>query len=171
MIRGLRIWKRPLALALSLLAVWALWIGLSKAWNVVLLGFLAILIAAMFSFPVGWFSRLMPRALAVVLTVLLAFGVVGGMVALVTPVVVEQGKQVMEQVPDATRKAEAWLRRAQRDKTVRQLTNGKDVAGTLKAKVPEAVETVATLTPKAVGHVVELVSTFVLLIVLAAFLV
>lgn len=171
MTRGLRLWKRPLALALSLLAVWALWTGLVKAQNVVLLGFLAILIAAMFSFPVGWLSRLMPRAVAAVLTVLLTFGLVGGVVAITTPVVVEQGKQLMDELPDATRKAEAWLRRAQRDKTVRQLTNGKDVAGTLKAKVPQAVETVATLTPMMLGRVVELVSTFVLLVVLAAFLV
>ena len=109
--------------------------------------------------------------MAVLLTVLLAFGVVGGVVALATPVVVEQGKQLVEDLPEATKRAESWLRRAQRDKTVRQLTNGKDVAGTLKAKVPEAMETVATLTPKMVGHLVELVSTIVLLVVLAAFLV
>jgi len=171
MIRGLRLWKRPLALALSLLAVWVLWTGLVKAQNVVLLGFLAILIAAMFCFPVGWLSRVMPRAAAVVLTVVLTLGMVGGMVAIATPVVVEQGKQLANGLPEATRKAEAWLRRAQRDKTVRQLTNGKDVAGMVKAKVPEAMETVATLTPMALGHVVELVSTFVLLLVLAAFLV
>ncbi len=171
MIRGLRLWKRPLALALSLLAVWALWTGLVKAQNVFLLGFLAILVAAMFSFPVSWFSHLMPRAAAVVLTLLLTVGVVVGMVAIATPIVVEQGKQLVDGLPDATRKAEAWLRRAQRDRTVRQLTNGKDVAGMVKSKVPEAVETVATLTPQVVGHVVELVSTFVLLLVLAAFLV
>ena len=61
MIRALRAWKRPLAFALSLLVAWALWIGLVKAQNVVLLGFLAILIAVMFSFPVGWLSRLLPR--------------------------------------------------------------------------------------------------------------
>jgi len=41
----------------------------------------------------------------------------------------------------------------------------------LKAKVPEAVEAVATLTPMAAARVVELISTFVLLVVLAAFLV
>lgn len=171
MIRGLRIWKRPLAFALSLLVVWAVWTGLVKAQNVVLLGFLAILIAVMFSFPVGWLSRVLPRMVAVLLTVLLTFGLVGGVVALATPVVVEQAKQLMDDLPDAARKAEAWLRRAQRDRTVRQLTNGKDVAGTLKAKVPEAVETVATLTPMAAARVVELISTFVLLVVLAAFLV
>ena len=171
MIRGLRLWKRPLVLALSLLAAWAMWIGLIKAQNVFLLGFLAILLAAIFCFPVGWLSRVMPRAAAVVLTVLLTFGLVGGMVAIAAPVVVDQGKQLVDGLPDAARKAEAWLRRAQRDRTVRQLTNGKDVAGMMKAKVPQAVETVATLTPKALGHVVELISTFVLLIVLAAFLV
>lgn len=171
MTRGLRVWIRPLALALSLLAVWALWTGLVKAQNVVLLGFLAILISAMFSFPVAWLSRIIPRLAAVLLTVLLTFGLVGGMVALATPIVVDQGKQLMDNLPDAAHRAEAWLRRAQRDKTVRQLTNGKDVAATLKAKVPQAVETVATLTPMMLGRVVELVSTFVLLIVLAAFLV
>ncbi|HEY1907592.1 MAG TPA: AI-2E family transporter [Myxococcaceae bacterium] len=171
MTRGLRVWIRPLALALSLLAVWALWTGLVKAQNVVLLGFLAILVAAMFSFPVGWLSRVIPRLAAVLVTVLLTFGIVGGMVAVATPIIVEQGKQLMDGLPDAAHRAEVWLRRAQRDKTVRQLTNGKDVAATLKAKVPEAMETVATLTPMMLGHVVELVSTFVLLIVLAAFLV
>ncbi|HZW90082.1 MAG TPA: AI-2E family transporter [Myxococcaceae bacterium] len=171
MIRGLRIWKRPLAFALSLLVVWAAWIGLVKAQNIVLLGFVAILLAVMFSFPVGWLSRVLPRIVAVLLTVLLTFGLVGGVVSLATPVVVEQAKQLMDDLPDTARKAEAWLRRAQRDKTVRQLTNGKDVAGTLKAKVPEAVEAVATLTPMAAARVVELISTFVLLVVLAAFLV
>ena len=154
MIRALRTWKRPLAFALSLLVAWALWIGLVKAQNVVLLGFLAILIAVMFSFPVGWLSRLLPRAVAVLITVLLTFGLVGGMVALAAPLVVDQGKQLMDNLPEAARKAEAWLKRAQRDKTVRQLTNGKDVAGTLKAKVPQAVETVVTLTPGVAGHVV-----------------
>ena len=171
MIRGLRVWKRPLAFALSLLVVWAMWIGLVKAQNVVLLGFLAILVAVLFSFPVGWLSRVLPRMVAVLLTVLLTFGLVGGIVALATPLVVEQGKQLLDDLPDMARKAEIWLRRAQRDRTVRQLTNGKDVAGTLKAKVPQAVETVATLTPMMLGRMVELVSTFVLLVVLAAFLV
>jgi predicted PurR-regulated permease PerM len=171
MIRGLRLWKRPLALALSLLAVWALWIGLVKAQNVILLAFVAIVVATMFSFPVGWFSRVMPRAGAVVLTLLLTIGLVGGVFAVAAPVVTEQGKQLLDGLPDAARKAEAWLRRAQRDRTVRQLTNGKDVAGMVKEKVPQAMETVATLTPQVVGHVVELVSTVVLLLVLAAFLV
>jgi len=171
MIRALRTWKRPLAFALSLLVAWALWIGLVKAQHVILLGFLAILIAVMFSFPVGWLSRLLPRAVAVLITVLLTFGLVGGVVALATPLVVDQGKQLMDNLPEAARKAEAWLKRAQRDKTVRQLTNGKNVAETLKAKVPQAFETVVTLTPGIAGRGVELVSTFVLLVVLAAFLV
>ncbi len=171
MIRGLRLWKRPLALALSLLAVWVLWTGIARAHSVFLLGFVAILIAAMFSFPVGWLSRLMPRVLAVLLTLLLTLGLVGGMVAIATPVVLEQGKQLLDGLPEATKKAETWLRQAQRDKTVRQLTNGKDVAGMVKAKVPEAMQMVATLTPQFLGRVVELVSTFVLLLVLAAFLV
>ena len=171
MIRALRVWKRPLAFAVSLLIAWAAWSGLVKAQNVFFLGFLAILLAVMFSFPVGWMSRVLPRVVAVLLTVLLTFGVVGGVVAIATPVVVEQGKQLMDDLPDAAKRAEAWLRRAQRDRTVRQLTNGKDVAATLKEKVPQAVEAVATLTPMAAARVVELISTFVLLVVLAAFLV
>src|SRR5262249_24702364 len=108
---------------------------------------------------------------AVLITVLLTFGLVGGVVALATPIIVEQGKQLTDNLPQAAKRAEAWLRRAQRDKTVRQLTNGKDVAASLNEKVPQAVETVATLTPMMAGRGVELVSTFVLLVVLAVFLV
>ena len=52
----------------------------------------------------------------------------------------------MAELPDAAAKVERWLRHAQRDRTVKQLTNGKDVAGMVKDKVPDAVETVATFT-------------------------
>jgi predicted PurR-regulated permease PerM len=167
----LRLWRRPLALAISLLAVWALWTGLGKAQHVFLLGFVAILLAGVFHFPVGWLSRVMPRAAAVVLVVLVVLGSVAGVAALAAPVVVEQGKQLVALLPEATARAEKWMRRAQRDKTVKQLTNGKDVAGMMKQKVPDAVETVATLTVPMMGRLVEVISTFVLLLVLAGFLV
>jgi predicted PurR-regulated permease PerM len=100
----------------------------------------------------------------------LTFGAAGGAVALAAPVVVEQGKELLAALPDAATKAERWLRRAQRDRTVKQLTNGKDVAGMVKDKVPDAVETVATFTLPMVSRLVEWVSAFVLLVVLAAFL-
>lgn len=162
--------RRPLALAFSLLAAWAVWSGLVKAHVVLLLGFVAVLLAVVLAFPVRWLARLLPRPLAAVLVALLALGSAGGAVAFTAPVVVEQGKELLAGFPDAAAKAERWLRRAQRDRTVKQLTNGKDVAGMVKEKVPEAMETVATFTLPMVRHVVEGVSTFVLLVVLAAFL-
>jgi hypothetical protein len=141
-----------------------------KAQNVVLLGFLAILIAAMFSFPVGWFSTVVPARRRSC-----------------SPCSSRSASSAAwwpsPRPSWSSRASSCWMvcrgdeegrdvaAARQRDRTVRQLTNGKDVAGTLKAKVPEAMETVATLTPMMLGRVVELVSTFVLLVVLAAFLV
>jgi len=144
--------RRPLALAFSFLAAWAVWTALSKGWAVLLLGFVAVLLAVVLAFPVGWLARLIPRALAAFLMATLTLGAAGGLVALVAPVVVEQGKELLAGLPDATAKAERWLRQAQRDRTVKQLTNGKDVAGLVKEKVPEAMEKAATSTLPMAGH-------------------
>jgi predicted PurR-regulated permease PerM len=171
MAAGLRLWKRPLALAISLVAAWVLWRGVAEAREVLLLGFVAILIAAVFSFPVGWLSLFLPRAVAVVLVLLLTLGAIGGVVAVAAPVVVEQGKQLVASIPEVTQKAERWLRRAQRDQTVKQFTSGRDVAGMVRERVPGAVERVATLTLPMLGHIVAFLSTLILLLVLAGFLV
>jgi predicted PurR-regulated permease PerM len=167
---GLRVWKRPLALALALVGAWMLWLALARAHEIFLLGFLAILVASVFWFPVGWLSRLLPRAVGALLVVLVTVGAIGGLVAVAAPVVVEQAKELVASVPEATDKAERWLRRAQRDRTVKQLTNGKDVAGMVKNKVPDMVETLATFTVPMLGHVVAFISTAILLLVLAGFL-
>jgi predicted PurR-regulated permease PerM len=171
MAAGLRLWKRPLALAISLVAAWVLWRGVAEAREVLLLGFVAILIAAVFWFPVGWLSLFLPRAVAVFLVLLLTLGAIGGVVAVAAPVVVEQGKQLVASIPEVTQKAERWLRRAQRDQTVKQFTSGRDVAGMLRERVPGAVERVATLTLPMLGHIVAFLSTLILLLVLAGFLV
>ena len=148
-----------------------LWLGLARAHQIFLLGFLAILVASVFWFPVGWLSRLLPRGAAALLVVLVTVGAIGGLVAVAAPIVVEQGKELGSSIPDATDKAERWLRRAQRDRTVKQLTSGKDVAGMVKNKVPDVVERVATFTVPMLGQVVAFISTAILLLVLAGFLV
>jgi len=164
-------WKRSLALALALVSIWVLWLGLARAHQIFLLGFLAILVASVFWFPVGWLSRLLPRAAAALLVVLVTVSAIGGLVAVAAPIVVEQAKELGSSIPDATDKAERWLRRAQRDRTVKQLTSGKDVAGMVKNKVPDVVERVATFTVPMLGQVVAFISTAILLLVLAGFLV
>jgi len=171
MARGV-IFRRPLALAFSFLAAWAVWMALEKGWTILLLGFVAVLLAVVLGFPVRWLGHLrFPRPLAAVLVALLTLGAAGGFVALAAPVAVDQAKELVAGLPDAAAKVERWLRHAQRDRTVKQLTNGKDVAGMVKEKVPDAVETVATFTLPMTLHLLEWVSTFVLLVVLAAFLV
>jgi predicted PurR-regulated permease PerM len=171
MARGV-IFRRPMALAFSFLAAWAAWMGLQQGWTILLLGFVAVLLAVVLSFPVGWLAHLhLHRAVAAVLVALLTLGAAGGLVALAAPPVVDQAKELMTGLPDAAAKVERWMRHAQRDRTVKQLTNGKDVAGMVKDKVPGAVETVATFTLPMTLRVLEAVSTFVLLVVLAAFLV
>ena len=166
------IFRRPLALAFSFLAAGAVWVGLQKGWTILLLGFVAILLAVVLSFPVRWLAALrFPRPLGAVLVALLTLGAAGGLVALAAPPVVDQAKELVAGLPDAAARVERWIRNAQRDRTVKQLTNGKDVAGMVKEKMPGAVETVATFTLPMTLHLLEWVSTFVLLVVLAAFLV
>src|SRR5438093_2304214 len=79
----------------------------------VLLGFLGVLIGVVFSFPVGWLSRVMPRGLAVLLVLAALVGAVAGLAALAAPVLQREVDQLRERAPRAIEKAQGWLRRVQ----------------------------------------------------------
>src|SRR5205814_8501219 len=52
--------KRPIRVGIVLICVGAVIAALWLAREIVLLGFLGVLIAAVFSLPAGWLSRLLP---------------------------------------------------------------------------------------------------------------
>ena len=144
--------------------------ALAAAWlarEVVLLGFLGVLIAVVFSFPVGWSSRVMPRGLAVLLVLLVLVGAAAGLAALAAPVLQREVDQLRESAPRAIAKAQGWVRR------VESATGGGGQAkgGSPGQKAPEVAAKVGEKAVPALIAVVSGVTAVVLVIVLGAFLV
>lgn len=172
---GRREWKdrwllsrHPLAVATGVFGIAALLLALWALRDVLLLGFLAVLIAVVFTFPVDWLSRRIPRGLAVVAVLVTVLAGVGAFAWLAVPPLLAQGKQLIQTVPTAVDNAKVWIARTAR-------------ASRLGAKPQEVTQTVqehatnaATglfdqVVPAALGTV-ELGATAILLLVLAAFL-
>jgi predicted PurR-regulated permease PerM len=103
--------RRAVQVGLILLACAA---GLAALWlarEVVLLGFLGVLIAVVFSFPVGWLSRVLPRGLAVLLVLIALVGATAGLIALAAPVLQREVDQLRESAPRAIERAQGSTRR------------------------------------------------------------
>ncbi|MFL5435669.1 MAG: hypothetical protein ACJ784_14275, partial [Myxococcales bacterium] len=66
--------NKPIRAGIVLIALVAAIAALWLAREIVLLGFLGVLIAVVFSFPVNWISRLLPRGVAVIIVLLLLIG-------------------------------------------------------------------------------------------------
>lgn len=160
--------RHPLAVAAGALGLVALLLGLWVIRDVLLLGFLAVLIAVVFTFPVDWLSRRLPRGVAVVLVLVAVLGGVGALGYLAVPPLASQGKHLAQTLPEAMKNARAWIARtaqaSQLGERPKELTrkvqeHATNVAGDLaKQVIPAALSTV------------ELVATVVLLLVMAAFL-
>jgi predicted PurR-regulated permease PerM len=135
--------------------------------DVFLLGFVALLIAVVFSFPVGWISRVLPRGLAVILVLLGLMGLLVGLGAAAAPTLARQATQLTDSAPRALSEARAWLQH------VEVKTGGVPgkAAGSAAGEVPKVMgQVTAQALPaliKAVGGIAEVV----LVVVLAAFLV
>jgi predicted PurR-regulated permease PerM len=130
---------KPLSVGLVLLftgaAVAAAWL----AHQVLLLAFLGLLIGVVFSFPVDWLAKVMPRGLAVILVILALAGGTAGLGAMVVPTLVRQAEELRESAPRALREARRWLRTQQGEESARKTeeqakqTAGKAAEGALKA--------------------------------------
>ena len=130
---------KPLSVGLVLLftgaAVAAAWL----AHQVLLLAFLGLLIGVVFSFPVDWLAKVMPRALAVILVVLVLAGGAAAVGAVVVPTLVREADELRERAPRALSDARQWLRAKQGEEGARKTeeqakqTAGKAAEGALKA--------------------------------------
>jgi predicted PurR-regulated permease PerM len=160
--------RRAVHVGLILLACAAALAALWLAREVVLLGFLGILIGVVFSFPVRWLSRLVPRGVAVLLVLLALVGAVAGLAALAAPVLGDEVDQLRESAPRAVEKVQGWLRRVQ------STAGGGKGGGEKQSPAQHAPEVAAKVGEKALPALVGLVSAVtavVLVIVLGAFLV
>src|SRR5437899_1652241 len=107
--------RKPSAIKIGI-ALIAVLAGAAAFWlarDVLLLGFLGLLIAVVFSFPVGWLSKVMPRgaAVCVVLALLVGIAVLIGWLA--ADQISEQIEQLKQSVPKALKSARQWLEKAQ----------------------------------------------------------
>src|SRR5207237_9492525 len=90
-------------------ALAALWL----AREILLLGFLGVLIAVEFSFPVGWLSRVVPRGMAVLLVLVALVGAGIGIAALAAPTLQREVDERRERDPQAVKAFHGWLSRVQ----------------------------------------------------------
>jgi predicted PurR-regulated permease PerM len=134
--------------------------ALALAWlarEALLLAFLGVVIAVVFSFPVGWLTRWVPRGAAVLLLLLVLAGAVALAATLFAPTVVEQIDDLRAAAPKALADARQWFSRR----------SGPEVAKGA-AKVAEKAGEVAV--PALLG-IVSAATAAVLVLVLGAFLV
>ncbi|MFT3914533.1 MAG: AI-2E family transporter [Anaeromyxobacteraceae bacterium] len=158
---ALRAALRIAGLGLALAAAWA-------AREVLLLGFTALLLSVVLSFPVGWVQRLLPRrGLAVLVVLVLGGGLLGGIGALAIPSLAEEAPGVVEGAPRAIKRARDYLERGRR-----MLGDGKATpAAPPPAEQPtKQIAEAAQLALPAAAAIATTITEIVLVIVLAAFL-
>ncbi len=141
--------------------------------HIVLLGFVAVLIATVFSFPINRLSRVIPRGLAVILVLLALLGLVYAIAAAASPVLSRQADQLQESAPRAISSVTTWLRRFQAQHVGPAAAAAGGVqrsTATAENQVPQAVAVGAKALPALLG-VLGGITEVVLVVVLAAFLV
>jgi predicted PurR-regulated permease PerM len=137
-------------------------VTLAFAWlakDILLVGFLGVLIGVVFSYPVDLLSRVMKRGIAVMLVLLVLGGGLAGVGIVVAPSISQQVNDLQETAPKAIKSARGWLRD--------QGDTGEKIQESA-GKVMEKAGQVAV--PALLGFISGLTS-IVLVIVLGAFLV
>jgi len=152
---------KPLNVGLILLFTAA---GLAAAWlarDVLLLGFLGLLIAVVLSFPVAWLSKVMSRGLALLMVLLVIVVATATAAVRVAPTLVEQVEYVRATAPRSLESARQWLRQKQ----------GAAEAKKTEEQAKQAVGKAGQAAVKAVFAFGSGVTVIVLVIALGAFLV
>src|SRR5256885_1431981 len=104
--------KRPIRVGIVLIGVVAVIAALWLAREIVLLGFLGVLIAVVFSFPVGWLSRVLPRSLAVIVVLLVLIGGAIGLGLAVAPTLSKELNELQQRGPKAIESLRNYASRA-----------------------------------------------------------
>jgi len=157
--------RHPIAVGFGLVVLFGVLHVLGQAAGVVLLGFLSVLVATLVTYPLDLFSRFMPRALAMVLTIVLLAGGAALLALITVPVLSAEAQRFVDQVPVALARLAAWWERLHASGTVPEVP-GPSLGGRL---VAEAEELLRHALPFALTVGSALFTVFVLL-VLALFL-
>ena len=139
--------------------------------NVLLLSFIAVLLAVMMSYPVNFLSRILPRSIAVILTLILMLAGIGALGALTIPKVTEEFQSVMKRLPDAIDQLEEVYAKFTRSPPVPQLPAGQEIIDPLGKRFGGLLESgIKGFIPAAKG-LFETFATPLFILILAAFLV
>ncbi len=154
------------AAAVALLSLAA---GIWLARSILMLGFVAVLLAVVLSFPVGWLERVLHRrGLAVIVVLLVGGGALGALGYSAAGPLSEEAAVVLQSAPRTVRSLRSWLDRVQH--------GGEGSAGGAGARSregapPVQLERAAEIALPAIGAGLATVTKVVLVVVLAAFLV
>ena len=160
----------PLATALGVLVLLGVLRALVDIHQVLLLGFFGLLVAVVFSFPVGPMARVMPRGLAVIITLLASLGGLVGVVGAGYPVVARQVTPLIDQIPAGLRRAQLWLS-GRHGGPVSALPQPERVAAHVQTHLGEWVSGLLSHVVPVAFSATEAVLGVGVLVVLAAFLV
>lgn len=161
--RAFRVASRVVLLVAAVAVLWL-------ARSVFLLGFLAVLVAIVLSYPVDLLARVVPRGAATLAVLAALLGALWGLGVLATPTLSRQAAQLRETVPDVVRDLRDRLARVQAEATGAPPA---PIAPQAPAP-PQPPEAVAQAGARAVSAAYEIVVGFtkvILVVVLAAFLV
>lgn len=157
--------RHPILVGFAILVLFGVLRVFAAAAGVLLLGLLSILLGTLLSYPIDFFSRFMPRALALVLTIVLVAGAFVGLGLITVPILTAQATRFLDQIPVAIARLSAWWDDLRRSGTMPDLPAPSPVvrlAGEAEALLARAVPFAMS-----VGSVVF---TALLLFVLALFL-
>jgi predicted PurR-regulated permease PerM len=137
--------------------------GMIEVREIILLGFFAVVLATLLSFPVNFFNKFVPRSVAVVLTLLFLLGIGAGLTALAIPTVSKQVEQLGGQIPEAVEKLRHWIIKTGRSTNVIQGGNSTGSAADVATQLAKKAIPIAL-------NFFEALSGAALLLILAAFL-
>jgi predicted PurR-regulated permease PerM len=161
--------RSPLRVALTVVGAAAAAAALWLAREEILLGFLAVLVAFVFSFPVGWLSRIVPRGVAVLLVLALLAAAATGFALAAAPTLSREFHDLADKAPRALQEARRRLERLEQRTTGGAATRAPGPSG--DEAVTKALGQVKETAVPAVVRSVAGITAVVLVIVLAAFLV
>lgn len=162
--------RHPIAIGLAIALGIGVLLVFAAARAAFFLGFVGVLAATVMSFPVDLLSRVLPRSLAALLTVLLLFGLMVGLGFLAVPRVADASQELMQYVSAAAGRLDEWLAEGAG-------ADGADAAGeqpieaTLRHRVDEFLATAMQRALPFTLTVVGSLTGIVLVIALGAFLV
>jgi len=162
---------RPFAIGVALIVAYGVLQALATIVPYLLVGFFGVVVATVFSYPVALLARVLPRSLAVLVTLFLFAGAVTGAGWIVAPTLTRQIDQLAEQLPQSVSKVERWWTHQRESGPISQLPNPKKVEKQVLTGAGEKAGEMLKAAPAAVLKIIEGATGLVLVLALGFFLV